>query len=231
MSALAHCFEGDGLATVIVALVREHVVAMRPPRALWVPFELGRPFAAPKRADLQRRILGEALAMLDLGPGPLLNEFDAPESRSADDPDWRPPVGLDRRSLEAEARQVAEIWSALVQRNGRTTVGISGFSPPQAVAFVDRYLDPEPIPNPKGMARVSRARFAIDDIKACYLEAATAGDDNPSSRQLHDWFWEQSLAGAMIKRFQDRARHSEDANLRLISGSLVPAERTLSFTR
>ena len=35
----------------------------------------------------------------------------------------------------------------------------------------------------------------------------------------------------MIKRFQDRARHGEDANLRLISGSLVPAERTLSFTR
>jgi len=86
------------------------------------------------------------------------------------------------------------------------------------------------MPAPKGMSRYARARFAIDDIKACYLEAALS-DGRPSSRQLLDWFWDETRAGDMLKTFQDRARHSNDPNLRLISGSLVPAERTHWFWR
>ncbi len=42
MSGLAHYFEDKGLATVIISLVRKHTILIRPPRALWVPFELGR---------------------------------------------------------------------------------------------------------------------------------------------------------------------------------------------
>ena len=230
MSALAHCFEGDGLATVIVALVREHVIAMRPPRALWVPYELGRPFASPRQPDLQQEVLRAALDMLDLpGPGPLLRDFEPRMPPAGDDPNWHPPADLARSDLHTEAGQIIALWSALAERSGRTTVGVSGLAPMQAIGFVERYLSADPMPNPKGMAPVSRLRFAIDDIKACYLEAATAHGGAPSSRQLLDWFWEQSLAGAMIRQFQDRIRHSEDRNLRLISGSLVPAERTLSY--
>ena len=84
------------------------------------------------------------------------------------------------------------------------------------------------MPNPKGMAPVSRVRFAVDDIKAYYLEAATAVDGHPSSGQLHDWFWEQTLAGALIREFQERVRTSVDKNQNLIADSLVPAERTNS---
>lgn len=79
--------------------------------------------------------------------------------------------------------------------------------------------------NPKGMSSIARARFAIDDIKAYYLEAATAGDGQASALQLAQWFWEQTLTGEMIREFQEKARTSDDKNLRLISGSLVPAER------
>jgi hypothetical protein len=81
------------------------------------------------------------------------------------------------------------------------------------------------------MSRIARARFAIDDIKAYYLEAATAGAGHPSSFQLNEWFWEQTLAGAMIRNFQERARNSEDKNLHLIEDSLVPAERANSLRR
>jgi uncharacterized membrane protein YbaN (DUF454 family) len=74
-------------------------------------------------------------------------------------------------------------------------------------------------------------RFAIDDIKAFYLEAALAQGGHPSSQQLNDWFWSETLAGEMIREFQDRALASDDANLNAIAGSLVPAERTFSFLR
>jgi len=232
VSGLAHYFEDAGLATVVVALVREHVVSMRPPRALWVPFELGRPFGAPGDTGMQMRVLRAALALLEQPVRePLLVDFESQDSTPPADDNWRFPTQLERGSVLAEAAAVMPIWQQARERLGRTTVGISGLTPESAVEFVARYLSPDPLPNPKGMAPVSRVRFAIDDIKAFYTEAALAKGGHPSSQQLRDWFWGETLAGAMIREFQDSALASDDANLNAIASSLVPAERTLSFLR
>lgn len=230
MSGLAHYLEDEGLATVIVALVREHIVQMRPPRALWVPFELGRPFGAPGDAGLQRRVLQAALALLDnTGATPLLLDFDEEAPFAAGDPGWRFPGELDRGGPVAEAASVMPAWEQACERIGRTTVGISGLEPQAAVEFIERFHGDAPMPNPRGMAPLARARFAIDDIKAFYLEAAMAAGGHPSSRQLQDWFWNETLAGALVREFQEHARTSSDKNLNLIAGSLVPADRTISF--
>ncbi|MCP4767240.1 MAG: hypothetical protein GY875_13310 [Gammaproteobacteria bacterium] len=236
MSGLAHYFEDEGLATVIVALVREHIVSMRPPRALWVPFELGRPFGPPGNAGLQRRVLSEALALLDQDhPGPLLRDFSDVSIDSVDDADWRFPGTLNNDSLRAEVAGVLPVWQLARERIGRSSYGISGLKPEAAVEYIERYHSPEPMQisrgMAKGMAKVSRARFAIDDIKAFYLEAAMAEGGHPSTRQLLDWFWGDTLAGALIRDFQETARVSEDSNLELIASSLVPAGRTISFLR
>jgi hypothetical protein len=236
VSGLAHYFEAEGLATVIVALVREHIVSMRPPRALWVPFELGRPFGPPGNAGLQRRVLSEALALLDQAcPDPLLRDFSDTLIHSVDDADWRFPATLNNTSPRAEAAAVLPIWEQARERIGRSSYGISGLTPESAVEYIERYHSPEPMQIPKGMAKgmakVSRARFAIDDIKAFYLEAAMAEGGHPSTRQLLDWFWGHTLAGALIREFQETARVSEDSNLELIAYSLVPAGRTISFLR
>ena len=230
MSGLAHYFEDEGLATVIVALVREHVVAMSPPRALWVPFELGRPFGAPNDGGLQRRILQSALALLDKKvSSPLLEDFSEEAPYPEGDPNWRFPGELDSRSVQAEALSVLPIWETAKKRLGKTTVGISGLASEVAVEYIERYHSSDPMPNPKGMAPVSRARFAIDDIKAFYFEAALAEGGHPSSYQLNEWLWNQTLAGTLIRNFQDIARNSDDKNLRLIAGSLVPAEWTYEY--
>jgi len=235
VSGLAHYLEDEGLATVIVALVREHIVSMRPPRALWVPFELGRPFGAPGHADLQRRVLQAALALLDIKTtAPLLEEFN--EATLADggsdgDDNWRFPGTLDNDNVLAEAASLMPIWQLARERLGRTSVGISGLAPEAAVEFVERFHNADPMPNPKGMAPISRARFSIDDIKAFYLEAALAEGGHPSTQQLHEWFWSGTLAGALLRDFQETARSSADKNLKLIAGSLVPAERTDWFLK
>ena len=227
MSGLAHYLEDEGLSTVVVALVREHVVKMRPPRALWVPFEMGRPFGAPNDPGLQHRVLKAALALLDLpGPDSILEDFTEEAPYLHGDADWHFPEGLDKTSASAEAVSLMPVWQQAKQRIGKTTVGISGFTPESAVEFIARYHSDNPMPNPKGMARVSRARFAIDDIKAFYLESAMASGGHPSSHQLQEWFWTQTLAGSLLREFQDLAHRSDDKNLRLIAGSLVPAERT-----
>ena len=230
MSGLAHYLEDEGLSTVVVALVREHVVKMSPPRALWVPFEMGRPFATPNDVELQQRVLKAALSLLDEpGQEPLLKDYAGETSNLDGDLSWEFPAKLSADSVIAEANSVVPIWHQAQTRFNRTTVGISGLSPEAAVEYINRYLSPDPMPNPKGMAPVSRARFAIDDIKLFYFEAALAGGGHPSSDQLNEWFWKQTLAGKMILDFQEAARLGDNKNLRLIANSLVPPERTYEY--
>ena len=131
----------------------------------------------------------------------------------------------------AEAASVMPAWRLARERLGRSTVGLSGLDPETAIEFVQRFLGDDPLPNPKGMAAVARLRFAVDDIKAFYLEAALAEGGQPSSRQLRRWFWETTLAGDMIRQFQDSARASDDRNLQTVSRSLVPAELTFAMLR
>jgi hypothetical protein len=232
VSGLAHFLEDEGLSTIVVALVREHVVKMSPPRALWVPFELGRPFATPDDVELQQRVLKAALSLLDEpGSESLLKDYAEEASYRDGDVNWAFPGQLDTESVMDEANAVLPIWHQAQTRTNRTTVGISGLSPEAAVEYIDRYLSPDPMPNPKGTAPVSRARFAVDDIKAFYFEAALASGGRPSSFQLNEWFWKQTRAGKMILDFQESARVADDRNLRTISGSLVPAERTYGYLR
>ena len=228
MSGLAHYLEDEGLATVIVALVREHILSMNPPRALWVPFELGRPFGAPGDAELQTRVLTAALDLLDEdATEPLLVDFPEQAATAQDNPDWVAPTSLAHDNPLAELESLLPAWERACQRIGRTSVGISGLEPMQAAEYVARFLGDDPMPNPKGMAPIARARFAIDDLKALYLEAGYGNTGHPSTRQLHDWLWRETRMGDLLIDFQHRVRHSDDRNLRLISGGLVPAERTI----
>ena len=232
MSGLAHFLEDEGLSTVVVALVREHVVKMSPPRALWVPFEMGRPFATPGDVELQQRVLKAALSLLDEpGSNPLLKDYAEEASDRDGDVNWTFPGQLDAESVIDEASAVLPIWHKAQTRINRTTVGISGLSPEVAIEYIHRYFSPSPMPNPKGMAPVSRARFAVDDIKVFYFEAALASGGRPSSIQLNEWFWKQTRAGRMILDFQEAARVADDRNLRMISGSLIPPERTYEYLR
>lgn len=63
-------------------------------------------------------------------------------------------------------------------------------------------------------------------MKAYYLEAAAAGTGRPSGRQLGDWFWNETAAGAAIHALREACLASEDDRLKLIAGNfLVPAAR------
>src|SRR5262245_12090764 len=53
---------------------------MNPPRALWVPFDLGRPLGAPGNAEFQKRVIRAVLTLFEVETGPVLGDFpeDAP---------------------------------------------------------------------------------------------------------------------------------------------------------
>ena len=93
MSALGHYLEEEGLATVAIALIRPQAENTHPPRALWVPFELGRPIGPPGDPAFQKRVTLAALRMLVEGGGPVrIQDFPDDDPREATDPNWRAPV-------------------------------------------------------------------------------------------------------------------------------------------
>jgi hypothetical protein len=99
VGALGHYLEQETIATAGISLIRPHTEAIRPPRALWVPFELGRPLGVPGDPAFQMRVLRALLALLEAPAGPVLRDYpeDAPGSEPAEESaGWACPVSFDR---------------------------------------------------------------------------------------------------------------------------------------
>jgi len=238
VSALGHYLEAEGIPTVAISLVRPQTERTRAPRALWVPFELGRPFGAPGDAAFQQRVVLTALRLLESPRGPvLLEDFPDDDPRARPDPAWQPPSAGAQpaatpealaSALEAEAPLLAQPYAAArAQRGGRTSVGLSGMTINAATRYVADFLRGKDVtsPNPD-MSPVLAFRFAVDDLKAYYTEAAAAGGARPSSRQIGDWFWNDTAAGAALQALRRIHLASPDERLKLIAGLfLVPGAR------
>jgi hypothetical protein len=187
VGGLAHYVEEEGVATTQISLIRMHTEAIKPPRALWVTFDLGRPLGVPNDADFQKRVLLSALKLFEESPGPVLRDFpeDAPANREADVV-WACPVNLARKKVDlsdanalraAFKRESVELrsWYDLALKNNqRTTVGVSGLEINRIVEFIGAFIDGVPA-NPREDISLSFAlNFAVDDLKAFYYEAAAA---------------------------------------------------------
>lgn len=238
MSALGHYLEEEGLATVAISLIRPQTENTSPPRALWVPFELGRPIGPPGDAGFQRRVVLAALRLLERSDGPvLLEDFPDDDPRWHPDPDWRPPSipggASDQSAVSLAARMPAEVQALngahqrWTQQVGRTTVGVSGLPIADAAHYVAEWLRGHSPESPRdGFSAPLELRFAIDDLKAYVLEAGGAGPAKPSSRQLGDWLWDDTATGAALHALRALLLRSEDQRLRLIAENfIVPGAR------
>ena len=226
------------MATVAISLIRQQTENTKPPRALWVPFELGRPFGPPSDASFQKRVILAALRMLERGNGPVvIEDFPDDDPRATQDPTWRLPFGpaaVNARSadslaarLEGEILQLQDAHERWVSQHRRTTVGLSGLPIGNCAQYVADWLRGRAPPSPReGFSAPLILRFAVDDVKAYCLEAAAAGVAKPSSRQLGDWFWNESAAGAAIHALREALQASDDDRLKLIVANfMVPAAR------
>lgn len=238
MGALGHYLEEEGIATVGISLIRPQTENTKPPRALWVPFELGRPFGPPSDPAFQKRVILAALRMLERDTGPVvIEDFPYDDPRAIPDPVWRPPfipTGVATSQAETLAagleteilllRGTHELW---VSQYRRTTVGLSGLPIGECARYVADWLRGEVPPSSReGFSAPLILRFAVDDLKAFCLEAAAAGRAKPSSRQLGDWLWNETATGAAIQALRIALQASEDERLRLIvSNFMVPAAR------
>jgi hypothetical protein len=207
VSALAHYLEEEGVPSVAIALIRPQAEHTRPPRALWVPFELGRPIGPPRDPAFQKRVIGAALGLLQAEKqASLIADFPDDDPREAPDPAWRPPAApAPAEGFAEEMRALAPLYAQSCTERARSTVGLSGLPPAEFGAYIAAWLRGETPQSPVAdMSPGLALRFAFDDLKAFALEAAIAGGSRPSSRQLGDWFWNDSAAGKAIRALRKR---------------------------
>jgi hypothetical protein len=241
VSALAHYLEEEGIATVAISLIRPQTENTRPPRALWVPFELGRPFGPPDDPGFQKRVMLAALQLLEREQGPvIIEDFPDDDPRAQPDPLWHPPLGpaapSDRSydaladQLEAEIPLLQASYDRGRAQRGRTTVGLCTLPIADCGRYVADWVRGHTPASPlSGFSAPLMLRFAVDDLKAYYLEAAAAGAKKPSSKQLGDWLWNATAAGAAILALREACLASADERLKLIAGNfMVPAARVPS---
>ena len=231
MSALGHYLEEEGIASVAIALIRPQAEKTRPPRALWVPFELGRPIGPPSEKAFQKRVILAALGMLVEGGGPArIKDFPDDDPREAPDPSWRPPLqpatehGAD--AVEAELRALAPAYAASCTRRERSTVGLSGLPPAACGEYFAAWLRGDRPASPiADMSPALALRFALDDLKAFALEAALSPGTRPSSTQLGDWLWNETALGAAIQALRREFLAGDDERLKQLAFFFVPALR------
>jgi hypothetical protein len=220
VGALGHFLERQDIPTTGISLIREHTEIVRPPRALWVTFDLGRPLGIPDDAPFQRRVTRAALDLLAHTDGPLIADYPEHVDEPADFSGWACPINLAPSqvdSLDAEIERLAAWHDRAVVAQGRTTVGVSGLDMPSAGRLVTQALN-DHLPPAQAL------KEAIDDLRAYYLEAASAfpGAGTPATRKK--WFWDETKLAEALLALQPRLAASDDQQHKILANlTLIPA--------
>lgn len=237
---LSHFLEEAGIPTAGISLVRPHTEVIKPPRALWVPFELGHPLGPPDNAAFQRKVLLALLKLLAASQGPVLEDFPEDEPESDEVAVLACPVDFSR-SIEAAAdtdelltafrREITAMrpWYDMgLNQRKRTTVGVSGIKLEDLGDFIYAFVKGEPPQNPRSDIPIaSTLKFAVEDLKAYYIEGITAqpGQTNASSKTLQDWFWNETVCGKVFLSLKKVCEASSDDLMKMIGAHfIVPGE-------
>ncbi len=225
---IARVFEEAGLATVMIALVREHVEKVKPPRALYVPYPFGSPLGKPLDKEHQDRVLAAALGLLGRQMGPVLVDFDDPDyieqggaptqyseiaakASSASRPDVDPATETTR------IRQYYMRW--VEQHGGRTSVGATRIPPSRfrgIIRFLEEYEragDADMRERPSDVVLGEWLRLCALDLRAMFSEAKMAMQPGITSEEIDLWFWGGTSTAYLLQRVKDRMEASDDESI------------------
>ena len=239
MGGLGHFLEAEGIATTQISLIREHTEIIKPPRALWVSFPLGRPLGNPNDAEFQNDVLKDVLLLLERESGPVLEDYprDAKESEVEQAP-MACPVNFAKPSPEQNSieelfqkfRQelnLMQTWQTLAcEKNGRSTAGVSKLSPEEiGELFCNFILGSVEERQLNGQKISDVLRMAADDLKTCYLEGVSAQPGQSTDAAiLNDWFWGETHAALVINEARKKCLQYSEKDM-LLAGKLLLVPR------
>jgi len=237
VGGLAHFIEEEGIPTTQISLIRRHTEIIKPPRALWVTFEMGRPVGVPNHPEFQKRVIRAALELLEASDGPVLEDF--PEEATVSDEtetvlacpvdftqDKEDVKGVEKwcAILKREMASMRPWYEMAIKQRGRTTVGTSGLGLDALADFICSFLEgdfPEPPRDDISLPYI--LNLATDDLKAYYYEGITSqpGQSSPSSEAVSNWFWGETVAGRILLAVKETCKKSEDGMMQIVGKMLI----------
>lgn len=199
---------------------------MQLPRFLWVPFELGRPFGAPNEPEFQRRVLHDALALLERTDGPVvLADFPDDAPSSEDDVPWACPVSFappttDEPGLLASVRaEVARLapWAELGSAPSRhSDHNLDGM-----IALLGDIVEH----GPDETVDIEALRLVADDLRTWYLHAVSQQPGTAGSHDRNAWFWRQTALAHLLGQVAATLVVHHDPLVRMFAArGLVPRD-------
>ena len=222
--------EKQGIPTACISLIRPHSEKVKPPRSLWVPFELGRPLGAPNDPEFQKEVLRTLLKLLERNEGPVILDdypLDAPET---DDgvAVLSCPVRFDSPANESadplkvkflrEIQAMHPWYEMALKKRDRTSLVSSFLTINDLGDYIYRFAQGEQPDNPRlDVDPTVSLKLAVEDLKGYYVEAVTAqpGQGNLSSQALKEWFWNETAAGEVLLKLIGTCSQSKDEKLKM----------------
>ena len=245
---LAHIIEEEGVPTACISLTRPYTEKVRPPRSLWVSFDLGRPLGAPNDPAFQKRVLTALLKLLETpdDKGPVVIEDypeDVPEAEDAvtvlacpvyyGNTDEAAPEGSDPTHMAflREIKAMRPWYDMALAKRQRTTVGVSRIDLDSIGNFLYAFVRGETPENPRQDVDLSTVlKAAVEDLRAYYYEGITSqpGWENASNKALLNWFWEETAAGKVLLELQKVCVQSPDEATKMVSERFIVPRAVLA---
>ena len=174
---------------------------LKPPRALYCEFPLGRPLGHPGDAPFQRRVIDAAFALLDRKDGPVLEDFPEVIDDEGVEPLACPvPPRFDPSLPEAvdEARALRPAYNRQLARTGRTVVGKT-MGPDEVPDAVGVFVHLVESASWDELARLGPSRLVAQDIRGYYEEAAMElAGHVPDAHAGEAWFYRKTATGRLM---------------------------------
>ena len=216
--------------------------AVVPPRALWVPFPLGRPLGAVNDPDFQKNVLRRALGLLDTAVEPTIEDYVIETPDDGVSENWVCPVNLSSAtSASLSERLLAEVamlrpWAIETRhQRGRTLFGVTGAGEDQvddvarALATIAESGDVISEPLVDGISWTFEMplllRHMADDLRTFYHEAVAArpGESAPNHDALNQWIFSETVLGETLLLVADGLTQASDVPMaQLVRGLLIP---------
>ena len=216
--------------------------AVVPPRALWVPFPLGRPLGVVDDSEFQKSVMRTAFGLLDTATEPTIEDYEIQAPGEGLSENWSCPLNLSTESSGSFTdRLLAEVallrpWAIETRRQrGRTLFGASGAGEDQVDELARAFASiaetgevaVEPVVDDVAWAfdMPLLARHIADDLRSFYHEALAAqpGDTAPNHDALNRWIFGETVLGEALLLVADGLTKASDSPIaQLVRGLLIP---------
>lgn len=222
------------MATTSISLIREQTERLRPPRALWVPFALGRPLGSADDPEFQKDVMRAAFALLSTATEPTIADYPLEAPDEAGPGQWACPLNLGPIVDDSlTGRLLAEVtrlrpWAAETRAaRGRTLFGVSGADDVDDVARALAAAADDVTVLPPGDWAFDTPlliRHLADDLRTFYHEAIAAqpGAQAPNHDALNEWIFGGTALGDTLQAVADRLTEADNPMSSLVRGLLIP---------